>query len=65
MLPITAVQADGHAKTYGPFPVTLQNYSGDKENSVSYSGQIGRQVLHTSLKKLSAQGNGGANAGRI
>ena len=50
---------------YGPFPVTLKGYSGSKTNSVSYTGQIGRQVLHTSLKKLSSQGNGGANAGRI
>ena len=52
-------------EVYGPFPVTLKGYSGNKTNSVSYTGQIGRQVLHTSLKKLSSQGNGGANAGRI
>ena len=50
---------------YGPFPVTLKSYSGSKTNSVSYTAQIGRQVLHTSLKKLSSQGNGGANAGHI
>ena len=50
---------------YGPYPVTLKGYTGSKTNSVSYTGQIGRQVLHTSLKKLSSQGNGGANAGRI
>jgi len=42
---------DGHS--YGPFPVTLKGYSGDKTNSVSYSGQIARHVLHDSLKKLS------------
>jgi len=53
------------ADVYGPYPVTLKGYSGSKTNSVSYTGQIGRQVLHTSLKKLSSQGNGGANAGRI
>ena len=65
ILPITAVQADGHAKTYGPFPVTLQNYSGDKENSVSYSGQIARHVLHDSLKVLAGRGDGGSNSASL
>ena len=37
--------------TYGPYPVTLKGYTGDKTNSVSYSGQVGRQLLHNSLKK--------------
>ena len=41
---------------YGPYPVTLKGYQGDKTNSVSYSGQVGRQLLHNSLKK--AIGNG-------
>ena len=36
---------------YGPYPITLKGYSGDKTNSVSYSGQVGRQLLHNSLKK--------------
>jgi len=65
---ITALCLSSYAQAgdvYGPFPVTLKGYSGSKTNSVSYTGQIGRQVLHTSLKKLSSQGNGGANAGRI
>ena len=58
--------SDGHeSDTYGPYPVTLKGYSGSKTNSVSYTGQIGRQVLHTTIKKLSSQGNGGGNAGRI
>ena len=47
---------------YGPFPVTLKDYNGDKRNSVSYSGQIARHVLHDSLKKLAGQGTGQANA---
>ena len=42
---------DGHS--YGPFPITLKGYSGDKTNSVSYTGQIARHVLHDSLKKIS------------
>ncbi len=37
---------------YGPFPITLKGYSGDKTNSVSYTGQIARHVLHDSLKKI-------------
>ncbi|MGC6529472.1 MAG: DUF4856 domain-containing protein [Candidatus Puniceispirillaceae bacterium] len=41
---------------YGPYPITLKDYVGDKTNSVSYSGQVGRQLLHNSLKK--AIGNG-------
>ena len=48
----TSAMADGHGNhVYGPFPVTLKGYSGDKTNSVSYSGQVGRQLLHNSLKK--------------
>ena len=42
--------SDGHSgDTYGPYPVTLKGYTGNKTNSVSYTGQIGRQVLHTSI----------------
>lgn len=41
---------------YGPYPITLKGYAGDKTNSVSYSGQVGRHLLHNSLKK--AIGNG-------
>ena len=47
---------------YGPFPVTLKGYSGDKTNTVSYSGQIARHVLEQRLKKLAGKGNGGGNA---
>ena len=47
---------------YGPFPITLKGYSGDKTNTVSYSGQIARHVLEQSLKKLAGKGNGGGNA---
>jgi hypothetical protein len=46
---------DGHV--YGPFPVTLKGYSGDCTNSVSYSGQIARHVLHDSLKSLVKSGD--------
>ena len=55
--------ADNHATnnaaaSYGPFPVTLKSYSGEQTDSVSYSGQIGRQLLHTSLKKAIATNAG-------
>jgi len=49
------------APIYADFPVTVKNYQGDKETSVSYSGQMARHVLHNSLKKLAGQGNGTAN----
>ena len=62
----TIANAGGHeGQMYGPFPITLKGYSGDKTNSVSYSGQIARHALHDSLKKLSSTGDGGANAGAV
>jgi len=49
--------AGGHAKhVYGPYPVTLLGYQGSETNSVSYSGQVGRQLLHNSLKKAMSSG---------
>lgn len=54
----TPAQADG---IYGPYPVTVQGYSGKKTNSVSYTGQAARHVLHNSLKKLAGKGNGQPN----
>ena len=57
LLAISATAAD----TYGPFPVTVKGYEGKKENSVAYTGQIARQALEKSLKKLATQGNGKAN----
>ena len=50
---------------YSTFPITLKGYTGDKTNSVSYSGQIARHVLHDSLKKLAGKGDGGSNAAEI
>ncbi len=52
------------AQNYGPFPVTLKGYGGDKSDSTAYTGQAARQVLHTSLKKLAGQGDG-SNASDI
>ena len=48
--------ADGH-KVYGPYPITLKGYSGDKTNSVKYTGQMARQALHDSLKALVKSGD--------
>lgn len=53
--------ADSSTETYGPFPVTVKGYSGDKTDSTAYTGQAARQVLQTSLKKLAGSGNGAAN----
>ena len=49
------------APVYADFPVTVKEYQGEKKTSVSYSGQMARQVLHNSLKKLAGKGNGEAN----
>jgi len=56
----TSLIADD-SKIYADFPVTLDGYTGDKTQSVSYGGQIARHTLHNSLKKLAATGNGSAN----
>ena len=48
--------AGGH-DVYGPWPVTVKGYSGDKTDSTSYSGQIARHALHDSLKSLSSKGD--------
>lgn len=50
------------ADHYADFPVTVKDYNGNAETSEAWTGQAARQVLHTSLKKLSAQGNGEENA---
>ncbi|HAT36134.1 MAG TPA: DUF4856 domain-containing protein [Rhodospirillaceae bacterium] len=55
----TAALADGDV--YGPFPITVKGYSGKKTNSVAYTGQVARHVLHDSLKKLTYKGNGKPN----
>jgi len=49
--------ATANSDVYGPFPVTLKNYSGDCTNTVSYSGQIARHVQHDSLKDHSTKGS--------
>ena len=50
--------ADGHGpEVYGPYPITLKGYDGDETNSVKYTGQMARQVLHNSLKKLVKTGD--------
>lgn len=55
----TMAQADQNV--YADFPVTVKDYQGEAKHSVSYGGQMARHVLHTSLKKLAAQGNGQPN----
>ncbi|MFT5707398.1 MAG: hypothetical protein ACI9ES_001689, partial [Oceanospirillaceae bacterium] len=59
---VTSVFAQANAApTYTDFPITVKDYQGDKKTSVAYPGQMARQVLHNSLKKLAAKGNGEAN----
>ena len=47
----------GDHDVYGPWPITVKGYTGDKTDSTSYSGQIARHVLHDSLKYLSSKGD--------
>ena len=63
--PLALANAAYSDTTYGPFPVTVKNYSGSSTNSVSYPGQIARHVLHDSLKKLASKGDGGDNAASL
>ena len=46
---------------YKKNPVTEKTYKGSKTNSISYTGQAARHVLHTSLKSLAGKGNGEPN----
>ncbi len=58
---LSSVAKAGDTMVYGKFPVTVKGYTGNKKNSVSYSGQIARHILHDSLKKLAGKGNGKPN----
>ena len=49
-LMIASMASGDSSNNYGPFPVTVKGYDGSATNSVSYSGQIARHVLHDSLK---------------
>ena len=53
---INTANAGDHENVYGPYPITEKSYKGPKKNSVSYGGQIARQLLHNSLKKLASKG---------
>ena len=64
-LMIASMASGDSSNNYGPFPVTLKGYDGSATNSVSYSGQIARHVLHDSLKKLASTGDGGSNAAAV
>lgn len=58
---MTLLTSQAHAQSYADFPVTVKGYEGDKKTSVAYTGQMARHLLHNSLKKLAAQGNGKEN----
>ncbi len=46
------------AENYGPYKVTIKtnNWNNSSENSVSYTGQIARHLLHNNLKKAVSSG---------
>lgn len=53
---VVASSAYASKDVYADYPVTLQGYTGDKQTSVSYGGQMARHTLHNSLKKIIAKG---------
>lgn len=65
LLALAFVAGTAHAEAYGPYPITEKSYSGDKTNSVSYSGQVARSLLVDALKKLASKGDGGGNAAEL
>lgn len=64
-LAISLLATAATAQSYGPFPITEKSYAGDKTNSVSYTGQVARNVLLDSLKSLAGKGDGGGNAAEL
>ena len=58
---ITGTIAANAGEVYGPYPVTLKGWWGAEKNSVAYTGQMARHVIHDSLKSLSGKGNGSPN----
>lgn len=59
---IALLSSAAFAESYGPYPITEKSYSGDKTNSVAYTGQVARNVMIDSLKSLAGKADGGANA---
>ena len=49
--------AHAEADVYAGFPVTLKGYEGSATTSVSYGGQIARQVLHDFAEETGRQGH--------
>ena len=58
---ITGTITANAGEVYGPYPVTLKGWWGAEKNSVAYTGQMARHVIHDSLKSLSGKGNGSPN----
>ena len=62
VLALTLMTTAVSAENYGPYPITEKSYSGDKTNSVAYTGQVARNIMIDSLKTLAGQADGGGNA---
>ena len=62
VLAVTLLASAAFAETYGPYPITEKSYSGDKTNSVAYTGQVARNIMIDSLKSLAGKADGGGNA---
>ncbi len=53
--------ANASDSNYDNFPITVKGYEGKSKDSVAYTGQVARHVLHNSLKSLSSKGTGKEN----
>jgi len=58
LVSLAAPPAAAEQNVYGDFPVTVKGYTGDRTDSTSYTGQVARHLLHTSLKELAGRGTG-------
>lgn len=58
----TLLSSVAFAESYGPYPITEKSYTGDKTNSVAYTGQVARNIMIDSLKSLAGKADGVANA---
>ena len=62
---IALLSSVAFAESYGPYPITEKSYTGDKTNSVAYTGQVARNIMIDSMKTLAGQADGGANAAEL
>ena len=48
LLTAALLSSAAYGESYGPFPITEKSYTGDKTNSVAYTGQVARNIMTNS-----------------